>query len=198
MIDQDNKIAELSREKALFDSITGNKVYLRGVETTDLKKRVKWINDPSIQRTLNFQFPMSEIKAEKWLNTVASDMTRRDFSIVTREADEYIGFGGLLSIDVLVRKAELYVAIGDAKYRGKGGYGTDTCVLLTRYGFMELGLNRIYAYFLTFNYASRRMFEKAGWSVEGVLRQDLFAHGEMRDRTVVSILKSDWDEVQKK
>lgn len=180
------------REAALVSAITGTKVYLRGVEMADLPRRVEWINDPMIQRTLNFQYPMSEVKARSWLQATAADTSRRDFSIYTRETDEYIGFGGLIAIDTAARKAELYVAIGDKRYWGIGGYGIDAYAVLMRYGFLELGLNRIYGLILPFNRGSLRIVERLGWSVEGVLRQDLFAHGELRDRTVVSILRSEW------
>ncbi len=191
-MNKDKQKAEAdARESNLLASVTGEKVCIRGVEKDDLPKRVEWINDPVIQRTLNFQYPMSLVKAEKWLQAVAADVGRRDFSIVTREEGKYIGFGGFLNIDATVRKAELYVAIGDTQYWG-GGYGLDSYILLMRYGFLELGLNRIYGYQLLFNRSARRIVEYLGWTVEGTLRHDAFAHGELRDRTVVSILRPEW------
>ena len=40
-----------------FDSeLTGNRVYLRGVEEADLVLRPKWFNDPEVNRTLLMDF----------------------------------------------------------------------------------------------------------------------------------------------
>lgn len=179
------------KEDMLRSVLRGQKVYIKGVEQSDLAKRVEWINDPVIQRTLNFKYPMSLSKMEKWLGAVVGDMSRRDFSVFTISDGSYIGFGGFLNIDISARKAELYATIGDHDYWG-GGYGFDLYSVLMCFGFQELGLNRIYGYQLTFNKAAKRVVEKLGWRKEGLLRQDLFAHGELRDRTVVAILKDDW------
>jgi len=190
---QRDKAEAQRREQLLQRSLVGRKVRLRCVEANDLPLRVQWVNSPVIQRTLNFQYPLSLAKMQKWLDTVITDNTRRDFSIVTTDANAvYIGFGGFLNIDHGPRKAELYVAIGNSSYWGKGGYGIDAYRVLMRYGFLELGLNRIYGYQLTFNSSARRVVEMLGWQTEGTLRQDIFAHGELRDRAVVSILREEW------
>lgn len=195
MQDMDADQAAAKFEAKLIAAVTGRKIYLRGVEKEDLPKRVEWINDPVVQRTLNFQYPLSLAKVEKWLSAVAGDTTRRDFSICTRDDHRYIGFGGFLSIDPLVRKAEMYVTIGDRKYWG-AGYGHDAYEVCCRFGFLELGLNRIYGYLLPFNKKSVRLVERLGWKVEGLLRQDSYSHGEFRDRLVMAVLREDWLRLQ--
>jgi len=44
-----------------------------------------------------------------------------------------------------------------------------------RYGFDQVGLHRIYAYVLGINPAGRRAFERAGFTIEGTLRDDRWA-----------------------
>ncbi len=171
--------------------LKGNKVYFRLLERTGLAKRVDWINDPGIQKTLNYDYPTSLARTEKWFDRVVMDLTRRDFEIYTVEGDEYIGFCGLMNIQAPVMKAELYAVIGNRDYWG-GGYGTDTYKLLVNYGFKELGLNKIYGYQLTHNVGAHRVVEKLGWTTDGLLRQDLFSHGVIVDRYYVSILREDW------
>lgn len=188
-----NKWDRLNQVQAnLAEALAGQKVYLKAVEREDLVKRADWINDPVVQRTLNFQYPTSVAKMHKWLDSVLSDVSRRDFSVFTRQDNAYIGFGGFLHIDEVVGKAELYATIGERSYWGIGGYGTDAYRTLMKYGFLELGLNKIYGYQLTFNRSAQRVVEKLGWTVEGVLRQEIRSHGELKDRTVVSILRSEW------
>ena len=47
--------------------------------------------------------------------------------------------------------------------------------------FNELGLHRIYAYVLAINPAARRAFERAGFALEGTLRDDRWSDGSFVD-----------------
>jgi len=172
----------------------GKKVYFKALEKEGLKKRVEWINDSDIQATLNYDYPTSLARTEKWFDKNILDVTRREFEIYTIDGDEYIGFCGLIDIKVPVMKAEFYAVIGEKSY-WSGGYGTDAYKILTNYGFKELGLNRIYGYQLVHNYGAHRVIEKLGWEREGLLRQDLFSHGKVHDRYLVSIIRSDWEKL---
>lgn len=197
-IDKQGEImSRIEKVHSTLDSVlVGKKVYIRAIEREDLAKRVEWINDPAVQRTLNFHYPTSLAKMQKWLDSVSQDVFRVDFSVFTCRDDKHIGFGGFLGIDVAVGKAELYAAIGEKSLWGLGGYGTDMYGVLVNYGFRELGLNRIYGYQLTFNRSAQRVVEKLGWKLEGVLRQDIRSHGELKDRNVVAILRSEWQQLQ--
>ena len=174
------------------DVLIGNKVYIRPVEREDLNQRVDWINDPEVQATLNYDYPVSRARTEKWFEAVVLDPVRRDFSVCTLDTEEYIGFCGLLDFSVRERKAELYATIG-AKEFWRGGFGTDTYRVLVNYGFQELGLNRIYGYQLLHNAGAHRVVEKLKWTREGLLREDLFSHGRLVDRYLVAILREDWE-----
>ena len=177
------------------DLLRSERLFLRLVEKPDLPQRVAWINDPEIQHTLNYDYPTSLARTEKWFDKAVMAPSRRDFSIFALETSECIGFGSLLNIDWLVKKAELSMVIGNRSYWG-GGYGTESYKLLINYGFLELGLNKIYGYQLKHNHAAHRVVEKLGWTREGLLRQDLYSHGRIRDRYVVSILREVWQKLE--
>jgi len=173
--------------------LMGEKVYLKKTERDDLKKRVHWINDPDIQATLNYpNWPVSQEQTYKWFERAAYDMTRRDFSVYTVDSQEYIGSGGFLNIEYPVMKAELFVMIGEKRYWG-GGYGTDTYRVLINYGFGELGLKRIYGYQLVDSHGAHKIVDKLRWQREGLLRKDLFSHGQIKDRYIVAILFEEWE-----
>lgn len=175
--------------------LVGKKVYLKIIEEEDIIKRTEWINDPEIQNTLNYDYPTSVSRTKAWFNKIVLDNSRREFSIFTIENNEYIGFCGLFDIKMPVMKAELHCVIGNKSYQ-HGGYGTETYKLLTDYGFQELGLNRIYGYQLLHNYAAHRVVEKLGWTREGLLRCDLYSHGIIKDRYIVSITRKDWEKIK--
>ena len=171
--------------------ILGERVYLRLMEEEDIPYKVKWINDPEVRRTLNFDYPISKIGTKQWLNRVSSDSTRKDFMVCLKENDLPIGYCGLLNIDIRNSKAESYMGIGNKNYWGKG-YGKEIRKLLLDYAFQELGLNRIYSYVWSKNEKMINLNKKVGFKIEGLLRADIFSHGEYRDRYIMSILKEDY------
>lgn len=174
-----------------MELLKGKRVYLKLMEDSDIENRVRWINDPVIQNTLNYDIPTSISKTTKWFNNMVMDPTRREFSIFTMDTDEHIGFCGLFHIEMPVMKAELHSVIGKKEYWNLG-YGTEVLILLTNYGFFELGLNKIYSYQLTHNFGIHRLVEKLNWKRDGLLRQEIFAHGKLRDMYIYSIIREEW------
>jgi RimJ/RimL family protein N-acetyltransferase len=49
---------------------------------------------------------------------------------------------------------------------------TEAVKLITKFGFEKLKLKRIEAFVFTFNKASKRVLEKAGYKLEGILRKN--------------------------
>jgi RimJ/RimL family protein N-acetyltransferase len=174
-----------------MELLKGKKVYLKLFEEEDIPDRLRWINDPDSQNTLNYDIPTSVSKTKRWFSNMVMDPSRREFSIYTVDGNKRIGFCGLLHIEVPAMKAELHCVLGEKAY-WRGGYGTETYKLLIDYGFTELGLNRIYGYQLLNNYGAHRVVEKLGWIREGLLRKDCYSHGVLKDVYMVSIIREDW------
>ncbi|NQS76238.1 MAG: GNAT family N-acetyltransferase [Peptococcaceae bacterium] len=171
--------------------LTGVHVYLRLMEEKDVMCKVKWINDPEVRKTLNFIYPISEIATKQWLNRVASDTSRKDFIVCLKENDKQIGYAGLLNIDIRNSKAESYMGIGEKDYWGKG-YAKEIRKILLEYVFLELALNKVYSYVWTKNEKVINLNKAFGFKIEGNLKQDVFSHGEYRDRLLMSLFKSDY------
>lgn len=172
--------------------LEGSRVQLIPLEKKHLVKRVEFINDPAVQATLNFDYPSSIAKTEAWFFKNVLSPNRVDFAVESKKGD-VVGFGGYVNVDKVVKKAELYIFIGRNYWQG--GYGRETYKLLTNYGFIELGLNRVYGYQLGNNHRANNSVQKIGWSVEGFLRDDILSHGETKGRSVVSILRSEWIDI---
>lgn len=177
-----------------MELLRGKKVYLKLFEENDIPNRVKWINDPDIQYTLNYDIPTSISKTKRWFDNMVMNPNRREFSVFTIDGDKHIGFCGLINIEIPVMKAELHCVIGEKDY-WSGGYGTEVYKLLQDYGFKELGLNKIYGFQLLHNYGAHRVVEKLGWKREGLLREDTYSHGTVKDVYIVSIIRRDWLEL---
>ena len=171
--------------------LVGERVYLRLMEERDIPYKVKWVNNPQVRATLNFDYPISEVGTRQWLNKVASDNSRRDFIACLIENDIPIGYGGLLKIDLRNSKAESYLGIGEVEYWGKG-YANEIRKLILDYAFHELALNKVYSYVWDKNEKMINLNKRAGFSIEGHLRHDIFSHGEFRDRVIMGILRKDY------
>lgn len=171
--------------------LTGEKCYFRLMEEQDVPFKVKWINNPEVRSTLNFDYPVSELGTRKWLNNVCTNPQRKDFIVCDNESNKPIGFGGLIGIDYKNSKAESYMTIGELSYQGKG-YGYEIRRLILQYAFNELNLNKVYAYVWEANLPMYNLNKKVGFIEEGLLKEDILSHGELRNRYIMGIFKRDY------
>jgi RimJ/RimL family protein N-acetyltransferase/uncharacterized protein (DUF952 family) len=77
------------------------------------------------------------------------------------------------------------------------GYGTLAVRWLVDYGFTRLGLEKIEACIYTGNMASRRVFEKNGFILEGTLRKATLKRGQWQDDWRVGITREDYVQVRR-
>lgn len=164
-------------------------IRIRKFEKRDIPKKVEWINNPENNRFLHYDIPISEGKTEQWFDKHYGEDTR--FDAVIEVDNTPIGTIGLLNIDKKNSKAEYYIAMGEPDYKGKG-FAKRASLLILKYGFEDLGLNRIYLFTEVDNVVAQKMFEHIGFVKEGIVHQDTFSHGKFVDRIIYGLLKEDW------
>ncbi len=74
------------------------------------------------------------------------------------------------------------------------GYMTEAVRAVVKFGFEDLGLNRLYAYHMLRNPASGRVLEKNGFKQEGLLRQRVRKWGKFEDVALWAILHQEWQD----
>lgn len=176
--------------------IEGQRVRLRAVERTDLPQFQAWLNDPDVTEGLTHHLPISSADEERWFADIMTEPPeQRPLSVEVRvgEGWELAGNTRLFHLQWMHRSAEFGIVIGD-KSRWDQGYGTEALELVLTHGFDTLNLNRIYLHVYASNRRARRSYEKAGFAVEGTLRQAMFRHGRYVDIIIMSILRSEWNE----
>jgi RimJ/RimL family protein N-acetyltransferase len=174
--------------------IYGKLTRLRALTKTDLPKYVEWRNDPEIKALLGgWSFPTSLEEEENWIERARNEASNRRLAIDRLDTGEYIGNIGLYQIDWKNRKAEYAILIGDKNAWGKG-FGLDATQALISFAFKELNLHRIYLHVFAHHERAVRLYEKAGFTAEGRLRQDNFRDGAYRDTLIMGILDSDFPE----
>jgi RimJ/RimL family protein N-acetyltransferase len=175
-------------------TVLGEKLYLRPIAREDIDRGwLQWMSDPAITVNLAGAMPVSRDSLLKYYED-SQPPAAAMFAICRREDDLYIGNIRLSAIDWPNRQATYGWLIGDRAAQGKG-HGTEALKLMLRFGFMQLGLNRIYTTIWIDNVASIRANEKAGFRREGVLRESAFKQGRFVDTVMVSMLRREYDEL---
>jgi ribosomal-protein-alanine N-acetyltransferase len=78
------------------------------------------------------------------------------------------------------------------------GIGTEAAKLVLKYGFEELKLHRIDLKVLDYNKRGIRCYEKCGFKVDGILRENAFIEGEYYSDMVMSILENEYRDLYTK
>jgi RimJ/RimL family protein N-acetyltransferase len=175
--------------------IEGDGIRLRPMQKSDIELKVKWYNDPVVNKTIIIEEPLELEKSLKWFDSIASDDNRRDFVIETVDG-EPIGITGLLGINRKLEYAECFCVIGEKSFWGKG-IGTLDHSLLLQYAFEKLGLNKIWAVIYTDNAAIFKIVEKLGFKIEGTLREEKTIDGKKIDLYRIGALKREFTPTHK-
>ena len=113
-----------------------------------------------------------------------------DYAVVLKDNGKMIGTCGFSRIEPLDDKAEIGYVINPSFQ--KNGYATEAVRRLIRFGFEELGLERIEARYIIGNDASCELMKRVNMTYEGVLRHAVLAKGKHRDVGVFSILSNEY------
>jgi RimJ/RimL family protein N-acetyltransferase len=170
------------------------RIRLRFNERDDLPRYVVWLNDPAVRRGISAYTPMSQALEEKWFeSTLERPMREQNLAIDIKDGEgwKHIGSTSFFDFSDKVRSACIGILIGETGEWNKG-YGTETMVLMLKYGFGTLNLNRIWLTVLANNPGAIRAYEKAGYVHEGMQRSGSYNDGEYMDLLLMSVLRSEW------
>lgn len=178
--------------------IYGKRIRLRAIKKDDLPLFTRWLNDPEVRQGLTHYLPFSIHDEEDWFEEMRKrpgDEKPLMIEIKTEDGWEPVGNCGLFNFNWRVRSAEIGIFIG-AKQHWNQGYGTEVMELFLKHGFETLNLNRIHLRVHANNPRAKRSYEKAGYVLEGKLRQAHFDEGEYYDVFLMGVLRSDWQAAQ--
>lgn len=155
-------------------------VKLRALHLSDKSQLAKLANNKQIWDNLrdSFPCPYTENDAELFINLTTEENPKQNFAI------EYAGdlcgvIGLIIQNDVYTKSAEIGYWIGEP-FWGKGIAAT-AIKLITKYGFEDLKLTRIYAGVFDYNIASMKALENSGYKKEGVFIKAVFKNDNVFD-----------------
>jgi RimJ/RimL family protein N-acetyltransferase len=165
---------------------------LRLLSPDDVDAVDELVRDPDTLRFTRIPEPPPEGFARGWYARYEQGRgsgTKEAFAIVER--GEVLGLALAPAIDAEAAEAELgYIVAAHARGRG---VATAALGLLTRWAFEERGIQRAYLIIDVANPASKRVAERCGYRLEGVLRNTYLKQGRRSDTELWSRLPSDPD-----
>ena len=178
----------------LLPMIRGERVWLRAAERADFGAEDIPVNDAETGHFLGLKTPIGAEGAAEFGQLIASQQgkTLNSFAICLLGERRAIGNVTLRDIDRENGSAEMSIVITEKALQGQG-YGTDALNCVVDFGFGELRLERIALHVYAGNDRGIRAYEKAGFSMEGTLRQAHFSRGRHHDVHVMSLLRGEWE-----
>jgi RimJ/RimL family protein N-acetyltransferase len=177
-------------------TLTGELVELRPYREEDLPHLKAALDDPDVGRLTGSVHSSDEIdeqpleKLLEWYGSRNDQTDRLDLMVVDRATATCVGEVVLNDWDEGNESCGFRILLGPG---GQGrGLGTEATRLLLDYAFAHLPLHRIELEVYAFNPRAQRAYEKAGFVVEGRLRDALRFDGERIDAIVMSVLRPDW------
>jgi len=173
--------------------LLGERIYLRGATPDDAEICAPWFNDEEVNRyLLTGRRPNTVEQSRKYLRRAMISEREVVFAIVERESGRHIGNTSLHQIDPIFRSAVFGLVIG-VRECWRRGYGTEATRLVTDYAFSRLNLHRVGLEVAADNPNARRVYERAGYRVEGTRREAFYVNGRYLDSVLMSILRPEWE-----
>ena len=161
--------------------LKGERVYLKRFSILDVTQRyVDWLNDPEVNRFLSVRgIPQTIDMVREYVASYEGEKNKLLLGIFDKTNDLHIGNITFTIIQQNGHLGIIGIAIGDKNY-WRGGYATEALNLVVNFGFSTLKLHRLEAGMSVENIASQKLFKKAGFKQEGVLKE----RGKIGDRYV--------------
>lgn len=133
-------------------------------------------------------YPYTLEDAKEFIQSMIEADPNSTYAFAITVGEKVVGsIGAFRKENIHVRTAEMGYYIAE-EYWGQG-IGTSAVKLLCGYLFENTDLLRIFAEPFAYNQASCRVLEKAGFTLEGVLRKNAVKNGRVLDMKMYSIVK---------
>jgi RimJ/RimL family protein N-acetyltransferase len=183
-----------SQEIPARPMLQGERIWLRPLEERDMPAYAAGINDTAVGIPAGYRWPMSADHARAWLERQQDSVKRGDaflYAVCEVGDDQFIGTAWLHEVSWLDGSAELAIYM-DHEHLG-AGWGTDAVRTIVRFGFVSLGLTRIWLTVDAVNARAIRSYEKVGFRTEGVMRQSRRGLNGLADSLMMALLRDEWE-----
>lgn len=162
-------------------------ISLRGVLGSDADLLFPLIYNSPITETIVWDGPSNLTEYKNGLTEREFQHQRGEIHLFTIIESSGGPIGSITIRPQTVFRADIGLWIG-LPFHGKG-YGTEAVGLITKYGLEKLNLDKIEASIFLGNVASRKIFEKNGYILEGTIRSAVKKRGELVDEWLFGFVR---------
>ncbi len=153
-----------------------------------------WFNDESTTKFMQqHYFPNSVEKQKVFWESLQQNTNKIQLGILPHGASQIVGCVSLSQIDWINRKGEFSIIIGEQTFLSKG-IAAEATYLILRHGFQSLNLHKVFLGVHAGHEKAIKSYQKSGFTVEGVLREDIYKEGKFYDTVIMSILNTEFQE----
>ena len=160
-------------------------VTLRPLTAEDAPRMCRWVLDPAVANDMGLQAAPSLERTRSWIEQATSDETFLARAILL--GGRHVGNVVLDRIDRRLACARLSIYVGESDQQS-GGVGQTAIFQVLIEAFDRLQLNKVFVTVHCRNVASLKMCSKAGFVVEGILRDEFVLNGERLDLFYMGLL----------
>jgi RimJ/RimL family protein N-acetyltransferase len=184
---------------AVKPTLVGERAVLRPFTDADIAAMGPILADPEVNRLTGSVGSTQEATTRpselgerelEWYRSRADQPDRLDLALVDAATDACVGEVVLNAYDGDNQACGFRILVGP---RGRDrGLGTEATRMVLRHAFATTDLHRVELEVYAFNPRAQRVYEKAGFVVEGRRRDALLFDGERVDAVLMSILRPEW------
>ena len=166
------------------------RLVLREVGVADISDRLLWwLNDTETTRFLEIRHvPQTKERVEQYVRERLAQPENPHFGIYDSGGGRLIGTVTVNQFNPNHKTADLSFVIGHPDVRGQG-YATEAVHAVCAYCFQVAGLYKLTGGLERENHGSRRVFEKNGFTLEGVKKQQcLDREGQRTDELLYGLV----------
>ena len=174
--------------------LTGRKARLTAVTPADMSTIARWWHDPEFLRLYNASpaMPLNEEQISRRFEVSQPNPENFLFAVRPVDSESIIGLLELDGVSWSNRTTFVSIGIGDPEHRGQG-YGGEAMKLALGFAFGELNLHRVCLTVFSYNTAAISLYERLGFTREGVYREHLERDGRRHDMILYGILRPEWE-----
>jgi len=161
-------------------------INFRRHQKSDISFRVAWLNDPKINKFVggNPGKKTNLKEQQKWFEQYQKNKDKKFFTICDDKTP--IGVVGFSMIDRPNKNANVFIIIGDERYRGMG-IGKIAMKFLVDYGFKKFKFHKINAGVFQDNKPAVNCYKAIGFTTEGVLKDEAFFNRKYHNQLTMAI-----------
>lgn len=188
--------AVIDRDRWHPAQLQGRRVLLRRHRPSDLVAVVRWYRDADLARLTRYQSqPMTEEEIERFFRSRLLADDALAYAIEELPGGRMVGFTTFSSLDPENHSVLFHITIGERDAWNRG-FGTEATLLMLEHAFGRLGLHRVGLSVFSFNGRAIRAYEKAGFRIEGRVRDAILRDGRYWDEVQMGILYDEWQSRQ--